>query len=118
MAEEKRFENRIKDFLKEHSWYLKYWAGGGYTKSGIPDLLICNKGRFIGCEIKASRGRPSDLQIRTLHEIGKNGGIPVLLYPKDFDKFKELILHGDHEDYFRKDVNNRFEILLQQDPDV
>ena len=55
MAEEKNLENRIKKFLKnEECWCLKYWAGGGFTKSGIPDLLICCNGHFIGAEIKAS----------------------------------------------------------------
>lgn len=114
MAAEKNFENRIKTYLKTRSWYIKYWAGGGFTQAGIPDLLICNKGRFIACEVKAKHGRPSDLQIKTLKDIGENGGIPVLLYPEDFEKFKRLIDSGEYEDYFRKDVDNRYAVLVQQ----
>ena len=43
MAAEKRFEDRVKSFLTEQgAWFLKYWGGGHYTKSGIPDLLVCS----------------------------------------------------------------------------
>lgn len=115
MAAEKLFENQIKRFLKSRkAWVLKYWGGGNYTKSGIPDLLICHDGRFIACEVKAERGKPSDLQIKTLIEIGQSGGIPVLLYPKDFDKFKELIDSGNFENYFRKDVKRRYDKILME----
>ena len=97
MAEEKRFENRIKKFLKEEScWSLKYWAGGGFTKSGVPDLLICCNGFFLGVEVKAEKGRPSPLQIRELKRIRAAGGIGILLYPEDFEDFRALIGYIRH----------------------
>ena len=41
MAAEKNFENRVKKYLDEYGcWWLKYWGGAAYTKSGIPDLLV------------------------------------------------------------------------------
>ena len=93
MAEEKNLENRLKEFLKsEECWCLKYWAGGGFTKSGIPDLLICCNGHFIGAEIKAKNGTPSALQIRQLLKIRKAGGIGVLVYPEDELTFRSLIV--------------------------
>ena len=93
MAEEKNLENSIKKFLKnQECWCLKYWAGGGFTKSGIPDLLICCNGYFIGAEIKASNGTPSVLQIRELTKIQNASGIGVLIYPEDEITFRKLIL--------------------------
>lgn len=92
MAEEKNLENRIKAFLKkEECWCLKYWAGGGFTKSGIPDLLICCNGYFIGAELKASNGTPTELQIRELIKIQNASGIGVLVYPKDEVTFRRLV---------------------------
>ena len=92
MAAEKQFENKVKLFLKGNGcWFLKYWGGASYTKSGIPDILVCCKGRFIGVETKAPKGKPSDLQIYNLRQIDKAGGIAVLLYPKDYDLFKKLV---------------------------
>ncbi len=92
MAEEKTFENKIKSYLKEKgAWFLKYWGGGNFTKVGIPDLLVCYKGHFIAIEVKASCGKPSDLQLYHLKKIEEAGGKAFLLYPKDFNDFKSYI---------------------------
>lgn len=70
MAAEKNFENKVKKFLKDKgAWVLKYWGGAAYTKSGIPDLLVCFNGWFLGIELKAPNGRPSDLQLYNLREL-------------------------------------------------
>ena len=92
MASEKQFENRVKKFLKDSGCYfIKYWGGGEFTKAGVPDILCCCNGRFLGIEIKAPNGKPSPLQIHNLKKIDEAGGYGVLLYPKDFDEFKMLI---------------------------
>ena len=52
MAAEKNFENRVKKYLDEYGcWWLKYWGGAAYTKSGIPDLLVSSDGCFLGIEV-------------------------------------------------------------------
>lgn len=90
MAAEKVFENRLKKYLKSKgAWLVKYWGGGVYTQAGIPDLLVCYKGKFIGIEVKAETGHASELQLRTIDDIKKAGGIAFVLFPKDYDKFVE-----------------------------
>lgn len=92
MANEKNFENKVKNFLKNNNcYYIKYWGGGEFTKAGIPDILACCNGVFLGIEIKAPNGKPSPLQIHNIKLINKAGGIGLLLYPNDFDDFKQLI---------------------------
>lgn len=92
MAQEKAFENKVKQFLKDQGcWFVKYWGGGVFTKSGIPDLLICCNGYFIGAEIKAANGKPEDLQIYHRDKINESNGFGLILYPKDFNDFKQLI---------------------------
>lgn len=92
IAEEKVFENKVKKYLKEKGcWYLKYWGGAQFTKNGIPDLLVCCNGIFLGIELKAAKGKPSEIQLWTIEQIKKAGGYSFVLYPKDFDKFKKLI---------------------------
>lgn len=91
MAAEKNFENRLKKFLEDEGcWFVKFFANA-YTKSGIPDLLVCCNGYFVGVEVKAPNGKPSELQLWNIEKIKESGGIAMVLYPKDFDDFKKLI---------------------------
>lgn len=91
MAGEKNFENRVKRFLdSEGCWYVKFFANQ-FTKSGIPDLLVCCNGRFLGVELKGPKGRPSPLQLHHIANIEEAGGIGMVLYPDGFEDFKELI---------------------------
>ena len=106
MAEEKNFENQVKRFLKDQGcWFFKYWGGGIYTKSGIPDILICCKGRVVAVEVKATRGTPSPVQISTLREIRNAGGYGILLYPKDWDYFIHFIENLKCGNDFEKDMS-------------
>lgn len=94
---EKSFENKVKAFLKnEGCWYVKYWSGTArngkqFTKDGIPDLLVCCNGFFLGVELKAEKGKPSDLQLWNIDKIREANGIAMVLYPDDFETFKRLI---------------------------
>lgn len=92
MASEKNFENRIKSFLKSNNCYfIKYWGGGEFTKAGVPDILACCNGRFLGIEVKAKNRKPSPLQIHNLKKIDETGGYGILLYPDHFELFKNFI---------------------------
>ena len=89
---EKIFEDKVKAYLESiGAWYVKYWGGGLYTKRGVPDILVCYKGRFIAVETKADNGRPTELQLYHIKRIQEAGGIAMVLYPKDFDDFKKMI---------------------------
>lgn len=88
---EKTFENQVKAFLKEHNcWYLKTWSNG-VQRQGVPDILACVNSYFVGIELKAETGKPSQLQLWNIESIRKSGGIAMVLYPDQFDDFKQLI---------------------------
>lgn len=91
MGSEKKFENRIKEFLKSQNCYYVKYFGCGFTKAGVPDLLCCVNGRFVAIEVKAEKGRVAPLQTYNIEQIKKANGIAIVLYPKDFENFKELI---------------------------
>lgn len=92
MPAESDFVKKIKIYLKSKNvWFIKYWAGNDFTKAGIPDILACHKGEFIAIEVKAKTGKPSLLQIVTLRKIRDSGGRGILLYPKDWENFKNFI---------------------------
>lgn len=88
---EKQFENKVKSYLKDLGcWVLKTWSNG-VQREGVPDLLVCCNGYFLAIELKAETGKPSDLQLWNIDKIRKAGGIGIVLYPYQFDQFKELI---------------------------
>lgn len=114
MTSEKSFENRIKKHLKEQGcWFVKYWGGAVYTKSGIPDLLCCIGSYFVAIEVKGEKGKPSELQLYNIRKINQAGGYAVVLYPKQFDKFKKLceLLKSNDVDNARnlvEEINERW----------
>lgn len=93
MPREKDFEKKVKIFLDSlghEAWYFKHWAGA-YSKSGIPDIIACISGHFVGIELKKEDGTPSPLQIRNIKLIKEAKGYSYILYPKDFETFKKDI---------------------------
>jgi Holliday junction resolvase len=91
MGPEKTFETKIKSFLDEQGiWYVKFFANR-MTKEGIPDILACVNGYFVGIEVKAQNGKPSDLQLYHCEKIRKSGGFAFVLYPSGFEKFKTFV---------------------------
>lgn len=88
---EKTFENQVKAYLAEKGcWVLKTWSNG-IQREGVPDLLVCCKGFFIGIELKNETGHPSDLQLWNIDKIRKAGGLAMVLYPDQFDHLKLMI---------------------------
>jgi len=105
LGKEKNFENRVKKFLKEHGcWFVKYWGGGEFTKAGVPDILACIGGQFVGIEVKSDTGRMSALQQHNLLSIDQEGGYGILLYPKDFDKFRLFCLFLKQGNFSKADA--------------
>ena len=91
MASEKDFEKEVKKYLKEQGcWVLKTW-GNGVQRSGVPDLLVCCNGYFLGIELKAEHGKVSELQQWNLDQICNAGGIGIVLYPHQFEQFKDFV---------------------------
>lgn len=91
MTPEKRFETKVRKFLEERGAYVVKYFGCGFSQAGVPDLLCCYKGRFIALEIKSEKGHPSDLQLFNVRKINEAGGMALVLYPKDFEKFAAMV---------------------------
>lgn len=77
-------ENRVKAAIKR--WLTKegfYWfsaAAGPYSVHGVPDIIVCANGNFIGIEVKAP-GKEKNLTVNQAHHqkrIKDNGGIALV----------------------------------------
>lgn len=54
-------------------------------------MLCCINGHFVAIEVKAPNGKPSELQEWNIQKIKDAKGVGIILYPKDFNKFKNLV---------------------------
>lgn len=88
---ESRVKAKVKKLLAEHGAYHFMPATHGYGSSGVPDIVACLHGKFIGIECKANGGKPTALQLKNLRELSSAGGISVLVDETGLDKLKDLL---------------------------
>jgi Holliday junction resolvase len=74
MTPEGKVKKKVVDILKAAGAYYFFPATGGFGRSGVPDIIVCFKGRFIGIECKAGDNTPTALQQRELMRIIDAGG--------------------------------------------
>ena len=65
-----------KYLTNKHIWFRRYQAQ--YNAYGLPDLDFLYKGVYVGLELKAEKGTPTELQLRKIKSINENGGIGVI----------------------------------------
>ena len=67
----------IKKYLTSLGEDVFFWKehGSAYGTSGIPDIIVCYRGRFVGMECKLPGGRLTELQKRAIAKINRAGGI-------------------------------------------
>ncbi len=77
MMLERDIVTTIKRYLVSLGADIFFWKehGGPYGTSGIPDIICCYKGRFIGMECKLPNGQLTELQKRAISMINRAGGI-------------------------------------------
>lgn len=77
---EKHIENQIKRYLDRLGvWYAKI-HGSMYQKAGIPDIIACIDGKFVGIEVKRPGGIVSSLQQFNIDEIHRSGAVAFVAY--------------------------------------
>lgn len=97
IAEEKSFENKIKRYLKDRGWWNVKFFANGYTKAGVPDILTCVNGYFVGIEVKATNGKPSELQLHQIQDIRDSGGLAFVVYPSGFKELVKILDDLSHD---------------------
>jgi len=69
-------QKRIIDYIKTQGGYTVKVITA--TRSGVPDIIACYKGKFIGIEVKTPKGKVSSLQQQNLDSIKATGGLTVV----------------------------------------
>ena len=91
MTREKFYENKIKQYIRSVGGHCVKYFGTAYSESGTPDILACINGHFLAIEVKATNGKPSELQIYKVGCIRKAKGLAYVAYPSGWDRLKAII---------------------------
>lgn len=91
MTPEGKVKAKVKKVLDNMGAYHFSPATGGYGKSGVPDIVACLRGRFVGIECKAGKNKPTALQEKNLNEIEESGGIAMIVDDRNVDVFAALL---------------------------
>lgn len=81
MAEtpERKVKTKVINFLKSIGAYYAMPVASGFGNAGVPDILCCYRGKFIGIECKANGGKPTRLQLSNLQAIRDAGGLAFVI---------------------------------------
>jgi len=88
LTPEAKVKAQVKKILDAHKAYYFSPATGGYGRSGVPDIVCCHNGRFIGIEVKADSNTPTALQLRELQRINDAGGKALWVNAETLDKVR------------------------------
>jgi Holliday junction resolvase len=61
-------------------------------RAGIPDIIGCFRGRFLGIECKAGKGKTTALQDLELEKIRQAKGFAYVVNETNLQDLKELLI--------------------------
>lgn len=88
---EKKVKLKVEAILKSEGAYYFFPATHGYGRSGVPDIVACVAGLFLGIECKANGGKPTALQIREIERIRANNGVAVIVDETNWEMVRDLL---------------------------
>ena len=62
---------------------------------GVPDLIICYRGRFIGLEVKSTLNKATQIQMWNLYAITTAGGVGAVV--RNIDDVKLILDKVGHD---------------------
>jgi hypothetical protein len=91
MKKERDVKKRVKEILDEIGawWFMPVQTG--YGKAGVPDFIVCLKGRFIAIETKFGGGKLTALQRVQAEAINKAGGPYAVVDERTVGNLKKVL---------------------------
>jgi len=92
MTPEGKVKKRVKAILDEQQVYHFSPMQNGMGRAGIPDIIACHGGKFIGIECKAGDNKPTALQERELNRILNAGGEAYVINEENIEQLREELI--------------------------
>lgn len=90
--QEVQLQGDVEDYLVAEGIYFHHDRDRRGDKAGVPDLLICYRGQFVGVELKSRRGKIEDEQAANMAMIRKSGGRTFIA--RSLEEFMEKLTGG------------------------
>ena len=79
----------VKKILDELGIYHFSPFMAGMGRAGVPDIIACHEGRFLGIECKAGKGKTTALQDRELNAIAAAGGYTFVARETNLEELRD-----------------------------
>lgn len=102
---EKAVEDKIKEYLFNKGIYHFKVHGSKFMPIGLPDIVCCFRGSFLGIEVKRPGAKNEQSEQQKVHErnINKSGGTYLLV-----DSLEEVVNYiTQQEEEIEKRTNNK-----------
>jgi len=89
-------ESKIQSKILKNLKGLGIYAHKNITtnKKGVPDIIVCFKGKYLALEVKQPGGKTTELQDYNIAKIRESGGVAEIVYSWE-DVRDILIRMGD-----------------------
>lgn len=77
--------------LKQHNGYYFFPVTGGFGRAGVPDIICCVRGSFLGIECKAGNNKPTALQEAEMLKIREAGGSTLVINEDNINQLEEWL---------------------------
>lgn len=96
MRDEYDFQKDVIAYLKKNKiWHYRTQMG---SNSGLPDIIACYRGMFVGIELKREdgKGKPTEQQLKVQDDIEDAGGTGLIISSieelhKALDKLDDIV---------------------------
>ena len=94
---EKKVKLACTALLKKYRAYYFFPVTGGFGKSGVPDIVVCFNGAFLGIECKAGKNKPTALQEAEMLSIRNAGGSTLVINEDNINQLQEWLHARNYE---------------------
>ena len=91
MTPEGKVKKQVKKILDDIGAYHFSPMTAGFGRSGVPDIIACVKGKFIGMECKAGKNEPTLLQKHNMKLINQSGGLSIVVNESNIEALLTLV---------------------------
>ena len=88
---EAKVKKQCTALLIKHGAYYFYPVTGGFGRSGVPDIICCYHGQFLGIECKAGKNKTTALQEAEMAKIRAAGGSTLVINEDNINELQEWL---------------------------